>query len=54
MNYALDYIIDHKLGTEADYPYKGRDDKCSRKEAGERYGATEYTPIDPVDVNGLS
>lgn len=54
MEFGMKYIEDHKVGTEKDYPYKGRDMKCKRKEEGERYSATEYVTLDPVDVNGLS
>lgn len=31
MNMAYDYIMDHNINTEADYPYKGYDSKCLNK-----------------------
>ena len=54
MSFGFNYIADHKLATEKDYPYKGRDSSCKRKDTGERYGVSEYVTLDSVDVNGLS
>lgn len=54
MEFGMNYVIEHKVGTEADYPYRGRDMKCKRKETGDRFAATKYVTIDPIDVNGLS
>lgn len=42
MTGAYNYIKDHKLGTEKDYPYKARTMRCKRKDSGERYRVSKY------------
>lgn len=42
MTGAYNYINDHKLGTEKDYPYTGRTSKCKRKDTGDRFRVSKY------------
>lgn len=54
MTYAYNYIKDHKLGTEKDYPYKAYDQSCKRKDSGDRYEIKEYTVLTNPNVKNLS
>ena len=45
MQNAFNYIRDHKLATESSYPYKGRDNRCTRKDSGERYKVSQYQTL---------
>lgn len=54
MSLAFDYIKKNEIGTESDYPYRGRDGSCHRKSSGDRFGITGYQKISPANVAGLS
>lgn len=54
MNLAFDYILDNKLNTEKDYPYKGRDQKCDDNKKGHgAYGLESCVQVEP-NTNGLT
>ena len=49
MTSAYKYVKDHKLATEADYPYTARDGTCKRKESGKRYGISSFSTLNATD-----
>jgi C1A family cysteine protease len=53
MNSAFDYVKDHKIGLESDYPYRPVTGKCHKDETKRRETIKSYTSIQPADVNGL-
>ena len=54
-SYAYNYIIDHGVGTEKDYPYEGHDDVCQEdKRKGARFVVKEYQTLTEPNVENLS
>lgn len=51
--FALDYIVDNKIGLSKDYPYVARDQACKIKPDKPRYGFKAKETINPIDVSGL-
>jgi C1A family cysteine protease len=56
MTGAYNYIKDHKLATEKDYPYKARTNRCARKDTGDRYTVSSYQVMTRgnANVSGLT
>lgn len=53
MNLAFDYVLDNKLNTENDYPYKGRNQGCDDSKKGHgAYGLKKCVKVEP-NVQGL-
>lgn len=42
MFWAYDYILDHGVGTEAEYPYEALDNQCVRESTTERIEIPDY------------
>ena len=53
MNWAYDYIIDNKLDTEEDYPYKALDQKCTPSTKPSRVQVSGYDALQPAQVENL-
>lgn len=53
-SYAFNYIEDHKIGTEADYGYVGRNGTCKRNEGGERFTVSSWKSLDSYTVEALA
>ena len=53
MNLAYDYIKDHSLTNEKNYPYEGYDSSCRSSGTDSRVTVSSYEYISPADVNGL-
>ena len=53
MTSGYKYILDHKIGTEKDYPYTARDGECKHPK-GKRYGITSQTPLTQATMANLS
>lgn len=53
MDQTFDYIIDHGINLQADYPYKPKDEKCQAKMDKPRYSMAQYRRIFPINMNGL-
>lgn len=54
MSQAYDYIAKSGLETEADYPYKGRDQKCKSDAGKSTHKVTKYRAVDQSSVEQLS
>lgn len=54
MESAFNYIHDHNIGIEDDYPYRAADLNCQRNDQGWRLGITGYYRISCADVLCLS
>jgi C1A family cysteine protease len=52
MDYAFDYAKANMMDTETDYPYKGRDGKCSAKGTIDKI--VSYEDVTPEDPEALS
>ena len=53
MNLSFNYVIDHHIHEEAEYPYKGRDGKCRTEELGEgKHGLSQCVRAVPT-IDGL-
>jgi C1A family cysteine protease len=53
MALGLDYIKDHGVGLESDYPYQPSQDKCTADTSKTRVTIKSHKGINPVDVYGL-
>jgi len=53
MSNAFDYIKDNQIGLSADYPYRPVQGHCHADKSKTRISITDYSPISPVDVDGL-
>jgi C1A family cysteine protease len=53
MSFAFNYIKDHKLSLGKDYPYKGRDQKCTANQSKERYTVAGQRTLATISVEGL-
>ncbi len=45
MDNAFNYVKDHGIGLDSDYPYTGKDGKC-KVTNGARYPLAEYEDVD--------
>ena len=53
MSYAYDYILDHKINSEAKYPYSATDEPCNQKKSGKgQYTIKGCVQVDS-NVKGL-
>jgi hypothetical protein len=45
MDLAFNYVKDHQIGLQADYPYKGKDGKCTVAANGTRFPLYAYEDV---------
>lgn len=53
MTSGFEYIKDHKISTEKDYPYKAFQNSCKAKKFKSKYQVKGYSLLKPTDVTGL-
>lgn len=53
MSFAYDYIIDKKIGTSAEYPYRPVQGTCKASSTKVRVELKDYKSIAPISVDGL-